>query len=780
VRALASTYVRRIVTWIASRVTIGVSKLAVFTMTALWVLLTPVAAPGQSAFRIEEATIADIQRAITAGQVTCQDVVQAYLERAKAYNGTCTALVTEAGAPIPAAPGIVRAGSPLKFPTTTVPASKVLPRLGEYTGPPIEYGRMEPTMSDPSVQQQYGLRVGMPNAGQLNALETINLRGERSVTCKAGCDAHPSTGALPASCPKACEAFRRNPDALESAAQLDEQYGRNPDLTKLPLYCTVMSVKNWYDAKDMRATGGNDVAFAMDAPKVDSPDVADVRAKGAIVYAIATASNTGHTAQGPNTTASYLPEGNMQYGLWGGQACNPYDTERVPRGTSNGSGVSVSANLATCSICEQTSASCKGPASRNGIVNLLATKGVMMDGGLGYSNSGDRAGVHCRTVEDAVRVLDAVKGFETRDVYTAIPPAMIPKDPYASFLVGGAGASSKALQGMRIGIVREFMVKHVKNDEAISDQIDAEIKSVLRDRLGATLVESVDPLYTDDPNVPNMTYTFQDAFAEVLPNLVPEYFWQKTPAGELEFAVPGHDVTSMEYLVALALRQAPLSDEINLRRISAGLANPQGPFNVNVYLRARGDERVKDWASWVANAKFKSGAERASSTNATLVTDRRQRPDTVSYLKMQAALRLVVQKVMSENGIDAFVNPEQTTPPYKLGAAGEPQVNYRPAHSCCAGFTALLGGPEIEVPAGFNQIVYEPQYVLSADKTTYVEVTGAERSMMRNPMPISLMFWAGPGAEPALIKAASAYEGATHHRKPPPNFGPVRATTSQR
>ncbi len=51
---------------------------------------------------------------------------------------------------------------------------------------------MEPTQSDPSVQQQYGMVVGMPNAGQVNALSTLNLRGERSVTCQAECDAHPS------------------------------------------------------------------------------------------------------------------------------------------------------------------------------------------------------------------------------------------------------------------------------------------------------------------------------------------------------------------------------------------------------------------------------------------------------------------------------------------------------------------------------------------------------------------------------------------------------------
>ena len=55
--------------------------------------------------------------------------------------------------------------------------------------------------------------------------------------------------------------------------------------------------------------------------------------------------------------------------------------------------------------------------------------------------------------------------------------------------------TAKPLKGVRVGIVREFMVKHTKNDEAISDQIDKEIKTVLRDKLGAELVESVDPLY---------------------------------------------------------------------------------------------------------------------------------------------------------------------------------------------------------------------------------------------------------------------------------------------
>src|SRR5205823_4837396 len=255
--------------------------------------------------------------------------------------------------------------------------------------------------------------------------------------------------------------FRKMPDALERAAELDKQYGRDPDLNKLPMYCSVISLKDWYEAKDMRATSGNDVNSAMDVPKVDSPDIAMLRSKGAIVYAVATAESVGGpSAQGATKVSKVFPLGDL-HSHWGGQPCNPYDTARVPRGTSNGSGVSVAANLATCSICEQSSASCKGPASRNNVVNLLPTKGVHMDVG-------------------------------------------------------------------------------------ISDQLDKEIKTVLRDKLGAEIVESIDPLYPDDPSVPKMTYTFQDAFAEILPHEVPEYFFTKSKTGELAFAVPGWDVTTSD------------------------------------------------------------------------------------------------------------------------------------------------------------------------------------------------------------------------------------------
>src|SRR5437868_5834974 len=209
----------------------------------------------QPQFHVEEASIADIQHAILEGRTSCQQVVQSYIDRAKAYNGACTALLTKDGQPIAPSTGMVRAGSLLKYPTQTVKASTVFPELNQYTGLPLEFGKMITSVSDPTVQLQYGLRVGIPEAGQLNALETLNIRGERSVTCKGDFDRAPSAGPLPPGAPPQCEEFRKLPDALERAAELDTMYGRNPDLKKLPMCCTVMSLKNWYDAKDMRGTG---------------------------------------------------------------------------------------------------------------------------------------------------------------------------------------------------------------------------------------------------------------------------------------------------------------------------------------------------------------------------------------------------------------------------------------------------------------------------------------------------------------------------------------------
>ena len=106
--------------------------------------------------------------------------MQAYINRARAYNGTSNKLVTE-----DMAPEILPNYAEYK---AAVDGHGELPDGDPRKTPPIEFGRMEPTASDPEVQQQYGMTVGIPNAGQLRALGMLNIRGERSVTCKGACD----------------------------------------------------------------------------------------------------------------------------------------------------------------------------------------------------------------------------------------------------------------------------------------------------------------------------------------------------------------------------------------------------------------------------------------------------------------------------------------------------------------------------------------------------------------------------------------------------------------
>ena len=155
---------------------------------------------GAQPFRLEEATIDDLHAAIRSGATNVVAVVQHYLARVRAYNGVASALVTLDGTPVAEAAGVVRAGAPLRFPTQTVKASTILPDLDKYQGPPLEFGRMEATASNPKVPQQFGMIVGLPNAGQVNALATLNIRGERSVTCRGDFDRHVSEGVLSQSC----------------------------------------------------------------------------------------------------------------------------------------------------------------------------------------------------------------------------------------------------------------------------------------------------------------------------------------------------------------------------------------------------------------------------------------------------------------------------------------------------------------------------------------------------------------------------------------------------
>jgi amidase len=758
-------YSLRLPAWI---VALGLFNLGPGLVHAQTAKPPPAKAAAPWKFRLEEARIEDIHRAIRSRQITCAGLVQAYINRIRAYDGPCVAAVNPNDASDP---------------------QNHFPDIGKYTGTPLQPGVMQATISDPAKQQIYGTIRGVKNAGQLRSLSTVNIRGERCATCKGSCDLHPSKGLLPSACNPACEVFRAQPDALERARELDRQFGANPNLTALPLYCAAFSIKDIFDTKDMRSTGGADVAYNMDAAPADSTIVAQLRAKGAIILAKANLSEynggTGDPGGAAKANAVVLGAGNSR-STWGGNPCNPYDTERAAAqaASSSGSGVSVAANLATCSICEETGGSCRVPAAYNGIANLTTGKAIMpFGGGIGADPFIDRAGIHCRWVKDTAIVLDALKDpkrgyYDPRDIYTALPKALISQKPYASF------AKEKNLTGMRIGIVREFMVKHTPNDAAISDQIDKEIKTILRDKLGAQLFESVDPLYPDDPTIPNLKPTFQEALAEILPFHMPEYLFKTNRAGEAEFPVfasrinvnvgktsGGGSLSPAEYMARAAEGLDPFPPNLNLRRITLFPRTLSFKFHLSQYLLRRGDAKVKDWASLNANATYYSGDKLAAFINWQNLPDIRSDGIT-ERIKMREVMQRVVLKVMRENNLDVLVNPLTTIPIPKIGGPVEPEVNSRPSNRFA--FTADAGIPEVTVPAGFNRVIYEPKFALSPDTKSYRSVSGTERTLLDPPgLPISLSFWAGPGEEPTILKAASAYEGATKHRRPPAAFGPL-------
>src|SRR5258708_6633850 len=369
----------------------------------------------------------------------------------------------------------------------------------------------------------------------------IKIRGQRSATCKGDFDKHPSAGPLPADAPAICEEFRRQPDALERADELDRQYGRNFDEAAMPMYCIPFSFKDPYDTKDMRSTGGADARYDIDFPARDHVLVDQLRKKGAIIYAKSVLTEYNGRAGNPGgknkPTKVLVSTLGYQRSTWGGNPSTPYDTTRAGSlGSSSGSAASVSTNLVMCGLCEETRASCRGPANHNSVALILPHKALIgFDGGaIGSDIYNDRAGIHCRNVTDAAKVLDALKDpvngyYDPRDVWTTVPRASALDNPYAT--TAATPGTPGALQGMRIGIIRESMLifPGVKADEPIVTAAATEIKTVLGGTLGATLVESVDPLWPDDPDIPNLNPTYTQALAQLVPVFFPEILFRLTP-----------------------------------------------------------------------------------------------------------------------------------------------------------------------------------------------------------------------------------------------------------
>ena len=163
---------------------------------------------------------------------------------------------------------------------------------------------------------------------------------------------------------------------------------------------------------------------------------------------------------------------------------NPWDTARVPGGSSGGSAAAVAARLLPASTGTDTGGSIRQPASFCGITGIKPTYGVCSRYGMiAFASSLDQAGVLARSAEDCAIVLGAMSGFDPRDSTSAERP---PQDFHAELAQGRAGASAaKPLQGLRIGLPREFF------PAALAGDVDRTLRAALAEmaRLGATLVD---------------------------------------------------------------------------------------------------------------------------------------------------------------------------------------------------------------------------------------------------------------------------------------------------
>ena len=167
-----------------------------------------------------------------------------------------------------------------------------------------------------------------------------------------------------------------------------------------------------------------------------------------------------------------------------GPALNPWDTTRVPGGSSGGSATAVAARLVPAATGTDTGGSIRQPAAFTGVTGIKPTYGVCSRYGMiAFASSLDQAGPLARSAEDCALLLSAMSGFDERDSTSAQRP---PQDFHAQMLTARPGATAaRPLEGLRIGLPKEFFPAGLASD------VDITVRRALVEfeKLGATLVD---------------------------------------------------------------------------------------------------------------------------------------------------------------------------------------------------------------------------------------------------------------------------------------------------
>jgi amidase len=138
-------------------------------------------------------------------------------------------------------------------------------------------------------------------------------------------------------------------------------------------------------------------------------------------------------------------------------------------------------------------------------------------------------------------------------------------------------------------------------------------------------------------------------------------------------------------------------------------------------------------------------------------------------------VQTTILQCMEELKLDAMTYPTAATPPEMLGSPTGAGGGSRGRGSSSS--LGRQGFPAITVPAGFTTQVWDRVRDPSAPKGENGQPGTKLVGPVESTVPVGIDFVARPFAEPTLLKIASAYEAATHHRTPPPDFGPLPPET---
>ncbi|MEA3119762.1 MAG: aspartyl-tRNA(Asn)/glutamyl-tRNA(Gln) amidotransferase subunit [Paraburkholderia sp.] len=252
-----------------------------------------------------------------------------------------------------------------------------------------------------------------------------------------------------------------NPEARAQARQLTEELARG--VRRGPLHGVPIAVKDNYLSADMPTTAGScapGYAFALE----DSAAVERLRAAGAILIG---KTRTHEFAWGTETPPTR----------------NPWDTSRIPGGSSGGSGAALAARLVFGALGSDTGGSIRIPASLCGVVGLKPTFGrVSRAGVVPHSWSLDHAGPLALSVRDAAVMLQVLSGYDKRDPGAAAVPV-------PDFSLG----LDAGIAGMRVGVCRNHFFG--RNEAEVERLVEKAIDDLAA--LGAQVI---------DFEIPNLKY----------------------------------------------------------------------------------------------------------------------------------------------------------------------------------------------------------------------------------------------------------------------------------